>query len=736
MNRVLAIIATLLISLTQANAKVWQAEWITSPSASEQSNSWFCFHKSVVIDDLGDKPAFADIAVDSKYWLWINGEMVVFEGGLKRGPSPDNTYYDHVDITHYLRRGENTIALLVWHFGKEGFSHKNSVRMGLIFDCHTDTFSILSDNTWLCHHYTAYEQTEGTQANFRLAESNVRFNAQQAIDGWYAQGSKPSFPHAVSVGKAGCEPWNKLIERPIPLWRDYGISDYLSIVKEQDDDHTIYRCRLPYNCHVTPYLDIEAEAGRLIHIQTDDYMGGGEPNVRAEYVTRSGKQQYESLGWMNGHEVIYRIPNDVKVTALRYRETGYDTDFSGTFLCDDDFLNRLRTKALRTLYVTMRDTYMDCPDRERSQWWGDEVNELGEAFYALDSRGQLLARKGILELVNWQREDGVLYSPCPSVIWRNELPAQMLASVGYYGFYTWYLYSGDESIIRHIYDPVKRYLHEVWQMDNEGLVVTRHGDWSWGDWGDNIDLDLLLNCWYYLALKAEREYALILDKQSDVEMIEAKMEGMRKSFNSRFWQGNEYRTPGYEGKTDDRGQAMAVLAGFAPKEYYPAILKVLQREHHASPYMEKYVGEALFRMGYADYALQRTRERFDKMVNHPTLTTLWEGWGIGSEGFGGGSTNHAWSGGTLTLLSQYVAGISPIEPGFKEFRIAPQMGNLSNAIASVETPYGTIRVSILCVNDVMNINFEVPTGTVAHITKRGKDVTFGAGSHHISLSRE
>ena len=312
----------------------------------------------------------------------------------------------------------------------------------------------------------------------------------------------------------------------------------------------------------------------------------------------------------------------------------------------------------------------------------------------------------------------------------------MLASVGYYGFYTYYLYSGDDSFIPVVYDRIHRYLHDVWQMDSDGLVIHRKGGSNWGDWGDNIDIELLLNCWYYLALQAEREFALMLDKQSDLEMIEAKMEGMRQSFNRRFWQGDEYRSPSYEGKTDDRGQAMAVLAGFAPKEYYPAILKVLKREHHASPYMEKYVGEALFKMGYADYALQRTRERFDKMVNHPTLTTLWEGWGIGSEGFGGGSINHAWSGGTLTLLSQYVAGIAPLKPGFEEFRIAPQMGDLTSAIASVETPYGTIRVSILCVNDVMNINFEVPTGTTAHITRRGKDVTFGAGTHHIRLSRE
>ncbi len=33
----------------------------------------------------------------------------------------------------------------------------------------------------------------------------------------------------------------------------------------------------------------------------------------------------------------------------------------------------------------MRDTYMDCPDRERAQWWGDEVNEVRRGVYSLSN---------------------------------------------------------------------------------------------------------------------------------------------------------------------------------------------------------------------------------------------------------------------------------------------------------------------------------------------------------------
>ncbi|VGO13612.1 hypothetical protein PDESU_02169 [Pontiella desulfatans] len=88
-------------------------------------NQWSCFRNVVALDEAPRK-AMARIAVDSKYWLWINGEQVVFEGQLKRGPTPDDTYYDEVDLAPYLKKGDNTIALLVWYFGKDGFSHKSS----------------------------------------------------------------------------------------------------------------------------------------------------------------------------------------------------------------------------------------------------------------------------------------------------------------------------------------------------------------------------------------------------------------------------------------------------------------------------------------------------------------------------------------------------------------------------------------------------------------------------------
>ncbi|MDL2265165.1 glycoside hydrolase [Parabacteroides sp. OttesenSCG-928-G07] len=704
--------------------KAW---WINTERCQSATNTWLIYRKKVDMEKVPTS-LVAHIAADTKYWLWINDEMVVFEGGLKRGPTPNDSYYDSVDIAPWLREGENTIAVLVWYFGKDGFSHISSGKAGLLFAAFADGIEVISDNTWQCSVYDAYQNTEAPFPNYRLPESNIRFDARKAIEGWHTTGFEQRLSPAMSFAPAGFMPMGRLIARPIPQWKNSGLVDYSEVRRSGD---TLF-CKLPYNCHITPYLEVEAPAGKQIAIKTDNYDGGSELNVRAEYITREGKQEYESYGWMNGHVVEYIIPEGVEVLAVKYRETGYDTEFSGSFSCNDPFYTELWKRSARTLYVTMRDNYMDCPDRERAQWWGDEVNELGETFYALSPSSHQLAVKGIYELMNWQRRDGTIASPVPAGNWDKELPLQMLASVGWYGFYTQYYYSGDSSFVADIYNRLRYYLHGVWKLDKSGLVIERSGGWNWGDWGDNVDIGVLTNCWYYLALKAEKAFALQLGKTADAESINRQMRTLANCFDSKFWTGSAYRSPGYKGETDDRSQAMAVLSGLASEDKYPAILKVLKKEWHASPYMEKYVLEALFVMGEANYALERMKQRYRKMMAY-SYTTLFEGWGIGSEGFGGGTINHAWSGGPLTLLSQKVCGIQPTSPGFKTFSVIPQLGTLTEVQATVTTHYGNIEVHIQKQKSKIQVKITVPTGTEAIVQfPDGKQKRLTAGVHTVN----
>lgn len=111
------------------------------------------------------------------------------------------------------------------------------------------------------------------------------------MEGWNQPGYKNSFPGAEIASIVGKAPLGELVERPIPLFKDYGLKDYPGVRQSANGD-TLF-CRLPYNCQFTPYLKVEAADGATIHMQTDNYRGGGPemsvPNILPETEYKSMK---------------------------------------------------------------------------------------------------------------------------------------------------------------------------------------------------------------------------------------------------------------------------------------------------------------------------------------------------------------------------------------------------------------------------------------------------------------
>ena len=59
------------------------------------------FRKTFTLDQAVPS-ATAFISAVDKYVLWVNGELVVLDGALKRGPTPYDSYYDTVELTNPL----------------------------------------------------------------------------------------------------------------------------------------------------------------------------------------------------------------------------------------------------------------------------------------------------------------------------------------------------------------------------------------------------------------------------------------------------------------------------------------------------------------------------------------------------------------------------------------------------------------------------------------------------------
>lgn len=688
------------------------AKWISADDfTADAFNTWIAFRKDA---ELAETPASAKlkIAADSKYWLWVNGKLAVFEGGLKRGPNPADGYYDEIDIAPFLKSGKNRVAVLLWYFGKDGFSHKSSGKSGLYIDGgEIADFDTSAD--WLSRVHPAYGTAGAPFPNFRLSESNLQFDANRDMENWQTRddlSEKFAFKKSREYGKLGCAPWNAAEKRPIPQWKLRKPIELQFTAKKSWLGGTAV-AKLPYNMQMTPIITVYDPVGNsLVSVETDHAFTGGDNCLRAEYITKKGLQTYESVGWLNGHEIVLKFPRYVDVKKIEARESGYDAEVSGKFSCDNPFFMRFWQKGLNTLYVNMRDTYFDCPDRERAQWWGDVVILSGESFYTYTPSVNALTRKAIRQLVSWQRPDGALFAPIPGN-YTSELPGQMLASIGKYGFWNYYMNTGDADTVKFAYPAVKKYL-SLWTLDSTGLTEFRKGGWSWGDWGENRDKRLILAGWHYIALDAAANMAELLGLPDDAKTYRQTMQKVKAGFE-KCWNGTAYRHPEYNGETDDRVHALAVISGIADKSKYDAIFKVFKTQKHASPYMEKYVMEALFKMGHGGYALDRAEERFKKMVDDPRYTTLFEGWE--KDGFGGGSVNHAWSGGAITVISSELCGLRPLEPAWKKFAVEPQPANFKRASLDFQTVSGEVKSSFVRDGSAFIMDVSVPTLAVVSL---------------------
>lgn len=590
-----------------------------------------------------------EIGCETKYWLFVNGELVVFDGGLFRESMPGCGYFDRVDITSHLKVGKNSIIVHVWYFGNGGRNNKSCEKAGLIFAC--DALNIYSDESVVCELDNAYYTTEHERPSYLYGGDNTAYDAR--IKRFCLCPFLSQAHNAVIVGEYGDEPWGRLVERTVPQLFFGQRTPCISTHGENT-----YKVYLPYAMHFSPYIKLYAHGGEIVDIRSDRYCVNGGPGDhfksycghRAEYVCCEGEQEFEMLDWIFGEEIIFSVPNTVHVIELGYRESGYDSEVTTEFVCNDADINTLFNKCVRTLKVCMRENYMDCPDRERGQWIGDVSVQAPQIVYLLDKNGLALLKKAICDFINLRNGD-VLMGNVPGKK-GSELPSQSLCAISEWGMIsTYYQATKDTDILKLVFEPSVRYL-SLWKTDSEGVVIPRSGNWEWYDHLFNCDGDLLNVCWYYSALRFAMFMANELKDCRFDDFLKERMIAIENIFEARYWRKNKsgsfYSSNGY---ADDRANAMVVLAGLCPMEKYENIRYLLMSVFNATPYMENYILIALCEMGYKEDALRRMMFRYRPLIKNSN-TTLWEDF------FHLGTRNHAWSGAPATVLLRYFAGIN------------------------------------------------------------------------------
>lgn len=481
---------------------------------------------------------------------------------------------------------------------------------------------------------------------------------------------------------------------------DYGQKNYIRLSKDlphSEDKPWKLVCSMPYNCHFQPWIEVEAEAGKMIDFNSSNPLVLFLTPTET-WTTGASVQSYEAKNWISGEGAIYSIPAGVTVRAVKYRETGYDTSFAGSFECNDNDYNVLWKKAARTAYICMRDHFYDCPDRERVGFWGDGTPEMNQCFYAFDTKSHRLCKDLVL-----RKLEPKFY------------PGQHLEFLGDYGLWFYYLQTGDLESMRAIYEPTKTFLFETYQFGNPR---------TWFDWGkENKDIAVIETCFFYNCLGTLKKIALATGHEADVAVIDQKREAIRSTFDEKYWKGSYYMSPQVK-EPDDRANAMAVNVGLADSAKWPAIYEnVLTKKTFSSCFFDRWVFDALCIMGKQEYALLRMHERYQTMIPC-SFTTLWEHydrwWASRIDAFDDASSlNHGWNPPAL-ILSQTIAGVSPVEPGWSTFQVLPKEAFLSSIKMVVPSIKGDIAVSMKknATEYALSLNSPADTTAIVGIPKK------------------
>jgi alpha-L-rhamnosidase len=127
-------------------------------------------------------------------------------------------------------------------------------------------------------------------------------------------------------------------------------------------------------------------------------------------------------------------------------------------------------------------------------------------------------------------------------------------------------------------------------------------------------------------------------------------------------------------------------------------------------------------------------------------TTIWERWdGLDENGqcpIGDDGTdkmisyNHYASGAVGDFLYRRVAGLEPVEPGYRKFQVKPVPGGgLTEARAWTETPYGKAEAAWTLEGDQLSVTVTVPVGSTCElILPDGDRQTFPSGQYQRSCT--
>lgn len=382
-----------------------------------------------------------------------------------------------------------------------------------------------------------------------------------------------------------------------------------------------------------------------------------------------------------------------------------DIPYRGSFQCNDEKLNTIWRTGAYTVHLNMQNHLWDGIKRDRLVWIGDsypEVMTVNCVFgYNEVVPKSLDLMRDITPLPHWMNAGFSSYS-----IW------WLLCH------YEWYRYHGNKAYLEQSRDYIIALLRQLMTQiapdGQECLDGTRFLDWPSNSNKDAIAAGLqALMVW---GMRVGVEFAeLFKDRQlsNDCKAAEKKLVKAASRVYKKFLAS----CPAPDAPGSKQVAALMAITGLIDAPKADKEFLSINGAQGFSTFYGYYMLEAMAAAGNFQGALDVIREYWGAMIDLGA-TSFWEDFDInwipnaapidelvpeGKKDIHGDcgaycyvgfrhSLCHGWASGPTSWLSRHILGVEVLEPGCRQVRITPHLGDLQWVKGTFPTPYGEIQI--------------------------------------------
>lgn len=670
------------------------------------------------------------------YQLQLNGKKV---GDQFLAPGwTDYTkriQYQSYDVTDQVQEGANALGGALangWWAGKVGMWGPGLYGTGLSLVAqlridYTDGTQqlVVTDGSWKSHAgpFVSTDNIDGET-----------YNANAEQPGWDRAGFDASDWRSAVVGASDTA---KLVPQPDEPVR---VTERIPAKKRtvSPEGSGVYIFDLGQNMVGVAEMKLRGTAGSTVRIRYGEelrpngalYVG----NLRAAKVTdyytfkEDGAANYTPTFTQHGFRYveISGVSEAPALADVTGQVWGSDLARTGDLETSDAMLNQLASNISWGQRGNFLSIPTDTPARDERLGWTGDINVFAPtASYLRDTRAFL--SKWLTDLRDSARPNGDLpgIAPVPA-----NAGGDMGTGVGWSDAaitvpYAVFQSQGDTAIVREYYAMMRKYLELVKQGAGPTLIDTARGNWNdWLNLDDPTPVSVLGTAYFAEDARMVAEMAAAIGEDADAAAYAQLSRDVRAAFADKL-----VAADGTVSGNSQTGYAMALGMNLVPEELKAKVgakflAKLKQTDYHLSTGFlgTPWLLPALSNIDRSDVAytmlLKKDYPSWGYEIENGA-TTMWERWNsikpdgsFGDEGMN--SFNHYAYGAVGDWMYRNIGGISPLEPGYRTFRVAPTPGGgLTHGAGEYQSVYGTIRSDWRIEGRRMSLNVTVPVNTSA-----------------------